>query len=365
MAFMGDELEQELAMSDGGIGNAEGGGQTRAKGTRRGAKRGKKTGGQTRNASAQGKKAQGKKTGGKPAGGKSTTGRNQRSGRGRKPNSAGGGGGGGDKLTSPGNPQVKALVRLRHRRARDQQGLTIIEEPMVLRRAWEAGYPLETIYYCRDAMTEEARELLDDLNAAVAVGQTSVKMVELGAGLLRKAAYRDTPDGILAVAPQQRKTLDDLHLAAQPFVMVLENVEKPGNLGAVLRIADGVGADAVLLTGEGTDLYNPNVLRASRGAFFSVPAVHCQIGEARDFLHDNGFKVLATTPSADENYTDADLTGPLAVVLGCEHDGLSDAWLKDEGCQAVRIPMMGRSDSLNVSTAAAVLMYEALRQRRG
>ncbi len=268
-----------------------------------------------------------------------------------------------DKLSSPANPQVKALVRLRHRRARDQEGLTIIEEPMVLRKAWEAGYPLQTVYYCRDMMTDEAKELLEDLRAAVAVGQTTVTMVELASSLLRKAAYRDTPEGILAVAPQQRKTLDDLSLGDQPFIMVLENVEKPGNLGAVLRIADGVGADAVLVTGEGTDLYNPNVLRASRGAFFSVPAVHCHIGEARDFLHDRGVKVLASTPAASLSYTQADLTGAVAVVLGCEHDGLSEAWLKDEGCVAVRIPMLGRSDSLNVSTAAAILMYEALRQR--
>ena len=254
-------------------------------------------------------------------------------------------------------------MRLRHRRARDQQGLTIIEEPTVLRQAWDAGYPLQTVYFANDLLTPPARELLEDLRAAVAVGQLMVKMVELTPALLKKAAYRDTPEGILAVAPQERRTLDDLVLGDAAFVMVLENVEKPGNLGAVLRIADGVGADAVLVTGEGTDLYNPNVLRASRGSFFTVPAVHCHVGEARDFLHDRGLKVLATTPAADVSYTDADLTGSMAVVLGCEHEGLSEAWLKDEGCVAVRIPMQGRADSLNVSTAAAVLMYEALRQR--
>ena len=158
--------------------------------------------------------------------------------------------------------------------------MTIIEEPAVLRRAWDAGYPLHTIYFANDLLTAPARELLEDLRAAVAVGQLTVKMVELSAALLKKAAYRDTPEGILAVAPQERRTLDDLVLGDEAFVMVLENVEKPGNLGAVLRIADGVGADAVLVTGEGTDLYNPNVLRASRGSFFTVPAVHCQIGRA-------------------------------------------------------------------------------------
>lgn len=254
-------------------------------------------------------------------------------------------------------------MRLRQRRARDQEGLTIIEEPLVLRRAWEAGYPLHAVYFCRDLMTAPARELLEDLRAALQVGQTSLKLVELSADLLRKAAYRDQPEGILAVAPQQQHHLEDLVLRDNPLLVVLENVEKPGNLGAALRIADGVGADAVLVTGEGTDLFNPNVLRASRGAFFSVPAVHCHIGEARDFLHERGLKVLASTPAATATYTTADLTGPIAVVLGCEHDGLSEAWLKDEGCQAVRIPMRGHGDSLNVATAAAVILYEAMRQR--
>ena len=271
--------------------------------------------------------------------------------------------GGAEKLSSPQNPQVKALVRLRQRRARDQEGLTVIEEPLVLRRAWEAGYPLQAVYYCPELMTTTATELLEDLRAAIRAGQTNLKLVELNAALMRKAAYRDQPEGLLAVAPQQTRRLEDLPLRDNALLVVLENVEKPGNLGAALRIADGVGADAVLVTGEGTDLFNPNVLRASRGAFFTVPAVHCHIGEARDFLHERGLKVLATTPTASVSYTEADLTGAIAVVLGCEHDGLSEAWLKDEGCQAVRIPMRGHGDSLNVATAAAVILYEAVRQR--
>ena len=301
----------------------------------------------------------GKPGGGKPGGGRGGQNQRRRKGHqndGNAPTAA-------EKLSSPQNPQVKALVRLRQRRARDEEGLTVIEEPLVLRRAWESGYPLLAVYYCNDLMTPPARELLEDLRAAIRAGQTSVKLVELSADLLRKAAYRDQPEGLLAVAPQQRRHLEDLVLRTNPLLVVLENIEKPGNLGAALRIADGVGADAILVTGEGTDLFNPNVLRASRGAFFSVPAVHCHIGEARDFLHERGLKVIATTPTASLDYTRADLTGPVAVVLGCEHDGLSEAWLKDEGCQAVRIPMRGHGDSLNVSTAAAVVLYEALRQR--
>jgi TrmH family RNA methyltransferase len=350
MAFShsGDELEKELAHSDGGVGNDTDTGNGTGTGRGRGGRRGSKTG-----------------RGGK-GGPRNSRNNSQRR---RKSNSGGQNGQGNakaapaDKLSSPQNPQVKALVRLRHRRTRDQLGQTVIEEPLVLRRAWEAGYPLETVYFCNDMMSPVARELLEDLRAAVAVGQTSVSLVELAPSLMRKSAYRDQPEGILAVAPQQRRTLEDLVLRQNALLIVLENVEKPGNLGAVLRIADGVGADAVLVTGEGTDIFNPNVLRASRGAFFSVPAIHCQIGEARDYLHENGLKVLATTPAAETDYSQADLTGPVAVVLGCEHDGLSEAWLKDEGAQAVRIPMRGRGDSLNVATTAAVLLYEALRQR--
>jgi RNA methyltransferase, TrmH family len=268
-----------------------------------------------------------------------------------------------EKLSSPQNPQVKALVRLRQRRARDQEGLTVIEEPLVIRRAWESGYSLQAVYFCADLMTAAAKELLEDLRAAIRAGQTSLKLVELNTHLMRKAAYRDNPEGMLAVAPQQTRRLEDLVLRENALLVILENVEKPGNLGAALRIADGVGADAVLVTGEGTDLFNPNVLRASRGAFFTVPSVHCHIGEARDFLHERGLKVLATTPAATQDYTSADLTGPVAVILGCEHDGLSEAWLKDEGAQAVRIPMRGQGDSLNVATAAAIILYEAVRQR--
>jgi len=366
MAFShnGDELEKELAQNIAG--NTDGDGDatpSRGRGGRR------PSGGKGPRDGSRGGPRSGSR-GGPRGGKKGPSPRNAQNGGGqprkRKPSQNGNAGqGSADKLSSNQNPQVKALVRLRHRRARDQQGLTVIEEPLVLRRAWESGYPLLTVFYCNDMMSEPARELLDDLRAAMQAGQTSVKLVELAPGIMRKAAYRDTPEGILAVAPQVRKTLEDLALRPDPLLVILENVEKPGNLGAALRIADGVGADAILVTGDGTDLFNPNVLRASRGAFFSVPAVHCHIGEARDFLHERGLKVLATTPAATTNYTDADMTGPVALVLGCEHDGLSEAWLKDEGCQAVRIPMRGQGDSLNVSTAAAVILYEAMRQRSG
>lgn len=267
------------------------------------------------------------------------------------------------QLTSPQNPQVKNLVKLRHRRDRDQLGLTVIEEPLVLRRAWESGYPLNTVYYSPDLLTAPANELLEDLRAAIQAGQSSLELIDLASDLLRRAAYREQPEGIMAVAPQRRLTLADLALKPEPLLIVVENVEKPGNLGALLRIADGCGADAVLVAGDGTDLYNPNVLRASRGAFFSVKAVECGVGEARDFLHERGLKVLAATPNASRSYTEADLCGPTAIILGAEHRGLSEAWLKDEGCEPVRIPMLGRGDSLNLATAAAVIMYEAVRQR--
>ena len=349
-----DELEKELAQSDGGVGNdidapTGPGPGTSDRGGRRGSSRGGGRGG-----------GKGGGRGQNSRGGQSNRGGSQRR---RKGGQDGNQASPAEKLSSPQNPQIKALVKLRHRRTRDQLGLTVIEEPLVLRRAWEAGYPLQAIYYSPDQMSATARELLEDLRAAVQAGQMELKLVEMNSSLLRKAAYRDQPEGILAIAPQRKTTLEDLNLPEDALLMVLENVEKPGNVGAVLRIADGVGAAAVLVTGEGTDLFNPNVLRASRGAFFSVPAVSCQVGEARDFLHERGVKVLATTPSATMPYTSADFTGKVALVLGCEHAGLSEAWLKDEGSEAVHIPMRGRGDSLNVSTAAAVILYEAMRQR--
>lgn len=267
------------------------------------------------------------------------------------------------RLTSLQNDQVKALVRLRKRRERDSRQLTLIEEPLVIQRALAAGYPLSAVYYCPELLAGEHHHILNELRI-LADRQPGLSLVEVTAPVMTKVAYRETPAGLLIVAPQVHTGLADLGASEvdNPLLVVLESVEKPGNLGAVLRIADGAGAQAVIVCGQGTDLFNPNVLRASRGAFFSVPTVACPWDELQAYLGRTGIRSVATSPAATEAWDRTDLTGPTAILLGTEHDGLSQELLAAADT-SVNIPMKGAADSLNVATAAAVLLYEAVRQR--
>jgi len=268
------------------------------------------------------------------------------------------------RLISLQNDQVKDLVRLRKRRERDRRQVTLIEEPLVIRRALAAGYPLSTVYFCPALIAPAHQPLLTDLRKLAAT-EPSIQMVEMTTPVMTKVSYRDSPEGLLVVAPQRHTTLDDLKTepAPAPLLVVLESVEKPGNLGAVLRIADGAGADAVIVCGQGTDLFNPNVLRASRGAFFTMPTVVCAQEELLAYLARTGTRCVATSPTATDSWDHVDLTLPTAILLGTEHDGLSRELLA-QAETVVGIPMQGRGDSLNVATAAAILLYEAVRQRR-
>lgn len=262
------------------------------------------------------------------------------------------------KITSLQNDQVKALVRLRNRRERDRQGLTLIEEQLVIRRALAAGYPFRSLVYCPELLDADGHALLADLRSI-----DGLRLIEVTGPVMAKVSYRDTSDGLLVVAEQRRVTLDDLAPADPALVVVLEAVEKPGNLGAVLRIADGAAADAVIVCGDGTDLFNPNVLRASRGAVFSVPTVTAPVEETLAWLAARGIRSVATSPAAGQVWAAADLAGPVAILLGTEHDGLSDRLLAAADT-AVSLPMLGAGDSLNVSASCAVMIYEAVRQRR-
>lgn len=261
------------------------------------------------------------------------------------------------RITSLKNDQVKNLVRLRNRRHRDLSGLIIIEEPLVLRQALNCGYHLDAVYFCPELVAPKDLPLLEEILA-----KTS-ESFELTQSVMDKVSYREKSEGILVLAPQVIRNLEDLQLETNPLLMVLEAVEKPGNLGAALRVADGAGADGIILCGGGTDLFNPNVLRASRGAFFSVPAVTAELSEVVAFLKERDIKLVAASPDASDNWDEIDLAQPCAIVLGTEHEGLSPQML--EQCDLkTKIPMLGVADSLNVTTSAAVLLYEAVRQRR-
>lgn len=263
------------------------------------------------------------------------------------------------EITSPANPRVKALAALRKRRVRDTEGVTLVEGYDEISLAVAAGVRVLALYHCPSFDTDDAhRGLLS------ALGQTGADSVILGSAAFRRASYRESPDGWLAVVPRPDRPLESLTLGSPPLVLVAEAVEKPGNLGAMLRTADAAGVDAVVSASPVTDWGNPNVVRASKGTVFAVQASVAPTAEALDWLRSKAIRVLVATPEAERSYTEVDLTGPLAVVVGAEHEGVSGTW-HDAADVTVTIPMVGRVNSLNVATSAALVLYEAVRQRRG
>ncbi|MCB1111968.1 MAG: RNA methyltransferase [Chlamydiales bacterium] len=261
-------------------------------------------------------------------------------------------------ITSLQNPKVKEAVRLRDRRDRDKSGLFLIEGYRELLRAADNGQPIETLFICSELFLGSNEETL--INRIQGSGAHVLSCSE---AVFRKLSYRDRPDGLLAIAPQNRRTLDTLALSQQPFLVVAEAIEKPGNLGTILRSSDAAAIDGLIVCDRCTDIHNPNVVRASTGTLFTVPVVEAGGDETLAWLRANDIKILAATPSAEKEYTQVDMTGPLAIAVGTEQLGLSDKWMDHADIQ-VRIPMCGVADSLNVAMATTLLLYEALRQRR-
>ena len=262
-----------------------------------------------------------------------------------------------EKISSLQNPRIKQLVKLRDRRPRDEAGVFLVEGYREIRRALEKGIALEEVYFAPEwFLGENEPALLAEARTAGA------RLFELSREAFAKVAYRERPDGLLAVAPQWKRTLADMPLSAMPFLLVVESIEKPGNLGTILRSADAAGCDAVIVCDPVTDLFNPNVVRASTGVLFSVPCVVAGSEEVQGWLKERGIRTIATTPAAQVLYSDADLRGPLAVVMGSEQYGLSDFWLAKADLP-VRIPMAGQADSLNVAMATIITLFEAVRQR--
>ena len=260
-------------------------------------------------------------------------------------------------ITSLQNPRLKNLVKLRERRQRDRQQLFLIEGYRELTRALEKNIPVCEVYFSPDWFLGENEEAL--LQQAEAAG---ARLFQLSRQAFAKCAYRERPDGLLGVAPQWKRTLADLTLPREPFLLVAESIEKPGNLGTLLRAADAAGVDAVLLCDPVTDLFNPNVVRASTGVLFSVPVVVTDPETLLAFLRERGIRSVATTPDTDLLYTEADLRGPLAILMGSEQYGLSERLLECAD-EKTRIPMAGQADSLNVAMATVITLFEAVRQR--
>lgn len=258
-------------------------------------------------------------------------------------------------ITSLQNPKVKDLVKLRDRRSRDETGLFLIEGFRELSRALDAGREIQSLFYCPELFLGSNEEKLKkQCKAALHFHCTE--------SVFRKISYRDRPDGLLAVAPQVHLTLEDLPKTKNPFFLICESIEKPGNLGTILRSSDAAGIDAVIVSDPTTDIHNPNVVRSSVGTLFTLPVIEAKSIDTIRYLKEKGISIVAATPHAKEEFTHQDLSGPCAIVVGTEQYGLSEEWLKAADLP-VRIPMFGVADSLNVASATTLLLYEVLRQR--
>ncbi|MBK7320790.1 RNA methyltransferase [Candidatus Villigracilis affinis] len=255
-------------------------------------------------------------------------------------------------ITSLQNPKIKYIVKLREdKRLRRQDGLMLVEGRDELTLALSTGLKPHTLL----TAPEIASVSIDIPNAEI----TTVTRV-----VFEKISYRDNPDGWLGLFPIPQNTLDDLKLSENPFVIVAESVEKPGNLGAILRTADAAGVDAVIVCDGRVDVWNPNTVRASRGTVFTVPTVEADSQMTLDWLRLRKMRVLAATPSAEVLHTSVDLNQPIALAVGTEDEGLTDFWMQNADIR-VKIPMLGKVNSLNVSIATALITYEAVRQRGG
>ncbi|MBN1404191.1 MAG: RNA methyltransferase [Opitutales bacterium] len=265
------------------------------------------------------------------------------------------------EITSPQNPRVKDLARLKEGKHRRRMGVYAIEGIRELERAIAGGAEIVTLYFCEDCW-------LGDEYAALVEGMAQKPELEcfrMSLAAFEKASNRENPDGLIAVARMRRSGLADLKLGQAPLIMLIEHVEKPGNLGTLLRSADAAGADAVIVTDPVTDLYSPQAIRASQGSIFAMQTVFADNAQAKAFFKERGIHAVAATPDAERLLWDTDMKAPVALLLGSEADGLSDFWMKDADTVRAKIPMSGKSaDSLNVSAAAAIFLFEAVRQRR-
>jgi TrmH family RNA methyltransferase len=261
-----------------------------------------------------------------------------------------------ERLTSTKNPRVRAAASLRDRRARDETGLTLVDGARELARALAGGAIVVEIFVDKDRLAAEG------VAAVAEAARRGAFVIPTSGPVLDRLAYGDRAEGLVATVRIPDLALAGLRLPVNPLVVVVEGVEKPGNLGAVLRTADATGADAVIAADPRTDLFNPNAIRASLATIFAVPLAAGPSPAVRDDLTGRGLVLLAARVDASVPYTEVDLRGPVAFVLGSEADGLADTW-SGPSIIPVSLPMLGVADSLNVSIAAAVLLYEARRQR--
>ena len=270
-----------------------------------------------------------------------------------------------ETVTSAQNPKIKELLALQEKsRLRREKNLFVVEGKRELGHCMDAGYLVRTLFTCPEICSDQDIEEISEkiLAQGPLPGQCEPSLIEIPAALYEKVAYRGSTEGLIAETVIRPFGLQDLRVGENPLIVVLESVEKPGNLGAVLRSADSAGADAVIVCDPLTDLYNPNLIRASIGAVFSVPTVTAGSQETIDWLKARNIRILTAQLQDSGLYYDTDMTAGTAIVMGTESTGLTDIWRKNAD-RHIRIPMLGKLDSLNVSVSAAILLYEAVRQR--
>ena len=260
-------------------------------------------------------------------------------------------------ISSVQNPRVKAVVALQQKSAeRRRTGLFVVEGRREVEHCLEVGMDVKEVFVCEEMGRWEM------LDGRWQMSDVKCQMSKVTKEVYEKMAYRGGTEGVMAVVKSPDRRLEDLKLSKEPLIVVVERVEKPGNLGAILRSADAAGADAVVVCDPLTDLWNPNLIRSSIGAVFTVPCVTCGSEECIRFLKEHGIQILTAQLQDSELYYDTDMKRGTAIVMGTESTGLTDVWRQAADAH-IRIPMLGRLDSLNVSVSAAILLYEAVRQR--
>lgn len=261
-------------------------------------------------------------------------------------------------IESPQNNHVKNLVKLRDRKHRNRQDKFIIEGLREIEHVINADYPVITIYYCPELFPSELHpQFLERLQA-----NSGLQLIRMHASAFSKSSYREGPDGLIAISEAKEISLTSINLKENSTILILEGIEKPGNLGAIIRSADGAGVDAILLNNCLLDAYNPNAIRASQGLVFRLPIINVETDYLCQWLKDHQFVSFATSPNSDSSYSKQNYSQRTALLMGSESDGLSEKWL-NQADYLINIPMKGYADSLNVSVATAICLYEINRQK--
>lgn len=254
-------------------------------------------------------------------------------------------------IISKDNHSIKKLIGLKKENRRKKAGLILVEGIKEVEMARAGGLPVLQVYYVPGMPCKQVMQKFKDAD-----------VYEVSKDVFAQLSFRQNPDWIMAVASQPDQGLDKIDIGVCPLLLVLDSLEKPGNLGAIVRTAEAAGVDAVIVCDKGVDIYNHNVIRASRGAVFSIPVLRSESKQTKEWLENKGLRIVVATPHTQNIYTDQDLSEPAAIIVGSEDKGVGKIWL-GRGVREVKIPLVGKIDSLNVSVSAGILVYEAIRQR--